>query len=81
MCTTINQGDFDTIHHEMGHIEYFMQYRHQPNVFRTGANAAFHEAVGDTIALSVTTSNHLKTIGLISNRTVTASSSQASQGW
>ena len=31
----------------------------QPIIFRTGANPGFHEAVGDTIALSVNTPEHL----------------------
>ena len=34
---------FSTIHHEMGHIEYFMAYRHQESIFKDGANSAFHE--------------------------------------
>ena len=25
MCTKMEAGDFETIHHEMGHIEYYMQ--------------------------------------------------------
>jgi len=54
-----------TVHHEMGHVEYFMLYRHLPTLYRTGANAAFHEAIGDTIALSVMTDTHLEAIGLI----------------
>lgn len=65
MCTQVNHVDFDTVHHEMGHVQYFMQYRHQPVIFRNGANAAFHEAIGDTISLSVMTTKHLETIGLI----------------
>ena len=32
-----------TIHHEMGHIEYYMQYADQPPQFRDGANEGFHE--------------------------------------
>lgn len=67
MCTTVNGDDLGTVHHEMGHIEYFMQYRHLPTVYRSGANAAFHEAIGDTIALSVMTPEHLKKIGLYQN--------------
>lgn len=55
---------FETVHHEMGHIEYFMAYQDQPTVYRQGANSAFHEAVGDTISLSVRSKEHLKTIGL-----------------
>ena len=27
-----------TIHHEMGHIQYFLQYKDQPVPFRDGAN-------------------------------------------
>ena len=38
MCTSVNQEDLITIHHEMGHIQYFMQYRAQPQMFRDGAN-------------------------------------------
>jgi peptidyl-dipeptidase A len=43
MCTSVNEEDFYVVHHEMGHIEYFMAYSKQPAVFRTGANSAFHE--------------------------------------
>lgn len=52
MCTEINDGDFDTVHHEMGHIEYFMAYsKNQPYFYQDGANAGFHEAIGDTIGI------------------------------
>ena len=59
-CTVKNQDDFITIHHEMGHIQYYQQYAHQPISFRSGANPGFHEAIGDTLALSVSTPKHLK---------------------
>lgn len=39
MCTNVNHKDLITVHHEMAHIQYFMSYRHQPKVFRDGANA------------------------------------------
>ena len=64
MCAKVDAGNFEVIHHEMGHIEYFMQYRRLPSLFRTGANAAFHEAVGDTVALSVGTLQHLHDVQL-----------------
>jgi angiotensin-converting enzyme len=64
-CTDINKKDLITIHHEMGHIQYYLQYAHQPWVFKEGANPGFHEAVGDALALSVSTPNHLKAINLI----------------
>ena len=38
MCTTVTHADLVTIHHEMGHIEYFMEYKKQPFVFREAAN-------------------------------------------
>lgn len=58
MCTEVSVGDLQTVHHELGHISYFMQYRYQPALFRTGANAAFHEAIGDTVAMSAMTPQH-----------------------
>ena len=65
MCTSVNMGDFVTIHHEMGHIMYFILYKDQPIIFRFSATPAFHEAVGDTIALSVNTPRHLEKINLL----------------
>ena len=59
--------DFITIHHEMGHVEYYLQYKHQPVVYRRGGNPGFHEAVGDVLALSVSTPKHLNAIGLLPN--------------
>lgn len=38
-CTRITMEDFITVHHEMGHIEYFLQYKNQPLVYREGANS------------------------------------------
>jgi hypothetical protein len=38
MCTQVNMKDLVTVHHEMAHIQYFLEYRHQPKVFRDGAN-------------------------------------------
>ncbi|XP_018577093.1 angiotensin-converting enzyme-like isoform X2 [Anoplophora glabripennis] len=71
MCTEVNYEDFITIHHEMGHIQYYLQYKNQPYAFREGANPGFHEAIGDTMALSVATPNHLKKINLLKNYTET----------
>lgn len=51
----------------MGHINYFILYKDQPLTLRTGANPAFHEAVGDLIALSVSTPKHLEKMKLLEN--------------
>jgi peptidyl-dipeptidase A len=64
-CTEVDMGWLMTTHHEMGHIEYFLQYAIQPVQFRDGANPGFHEAIGDTLALSVNTPEHLQAIGLL----------------
>ncbi|CAL1534584.1 unnamed protein product [Lymnaea stagnalis] len=64
-CTVITVQDLETAHHEMGHVEYYLQYKDQPVSFRRGANSGFHEAVGDVISLSVQTPEHLHSIGLI----------------
>lgn len=65
MCTKVDQEDFVTIHHELGHIYYDLFYWNQSEEYRTGANPGFHEAVGDVMSLSVQTPNHLKKIGLL----------------
>lgn len=64
MCTEVNFENLYVVHHEMGHIEYFMSYAHQLPLFRNGANSAFHEAIGDTIALSIFNKNHLHFLNL-----------------
>ncbi|HET8923425.1 MAG TPA: M2 family metallopeptidase [Candidatus Acidoferrum sp.] len=64
MCIQIREEDFRVIHHELGHNFYQRAYDTQPALFQSSANDGFHEAVGDTIALSVTP-EYLKQIGLI----------------
>jgi peptidyl-dipeptidase A len=54
MCIDITAEDFTTIHHELGHNFYQRAYNTKPFLFRDSANDGFHEAVGDTIALSIT---------------------------
>ncbi|XP_015360274.1 angiotensin-converting enzyme isoform X1 [Marmota marmota marmota] len=66
-CTTVNMEDLVVAHHEMGHIQYFMQYKDLPLAFREGANPGFHEAIGDVLALSVSTPKHLHTINLLNS--------------
>jgi peptidyl-dipeptidase A len=64
MCIKINEEDFQTVHHELGHNYYQMAYAPQPPLYQNSANDGFHEAIGDAIALSVTP-EYLKKIGLI----------------
>ncbi len=64
MCTKVNADDFQTVHHELGHVYYYLSYKNQPVLFQEGANGGFHEAIGDMIALSITP-EYLQSIGLI----------------
>jgi len=64
MCIQITDEDFRVIHHEEGHNFYQRAYSKQPLLFQDSAHDGFHEAVGDTIALSVTP-DYLKKVGLI----------------
>ncbi|MBS2033215.1 MAG: M2 family metallopeptidase [Deltaproteobacteria bacterium] len=66
MCITPTETDLVTIHHELGHDFYFLSYDTLPMLFQNSANDGFHEAIGDTIALSVTPS-YYKQIGLLNN--------------
>ena len=65
MCIQIDAEDFVTIHHELGHNFYQRAYLAQSFLFKDGANDGFHEAIGDTIALSITP-DYLKQVGLLS---------------
>ncbi len=64
MCIEPTAEDFTTIHHELGHNFYQRAYKDLPVLFRDSANDGFHEAIGDTIALSVTP-EYLVRIGLL----------------
>ncbi|QYK07349.1 M2 family metallopeptidase [Shewanella mangrovisoli] len=64
MCIQKSAEDFTVIHHELGHNFYQRAYKQQPFLFKNSANDGFHEAIGDTIALSITPS-YLKQIGLL----------------
>ncbi|GGO69970.1 M2 family metallopeptidase [Bowmanella pacifica] len=64
MCIQKTGEEFNVIHHELGHNFYQRAYKNQPLLYRGSANDGFHEAIGDTIALSITP-KYLKQIGLI----------------
>jgi peptidyl-dipeptidase A len=65
-CIRPAEEDLVTIYHELGHVYYFLSYRDQPFLFQDGANDGFHEAIGDTVVLSMTPS-YLSTIKLVGN--------------
>lgn len=58
---------FGTSHHELGHIYYYLSYTRSavPYLLRTGANRAFHEAVGELARLASAQTPYLRKIGLL----------------
>ena len=63
-CIAPTEEDLYTIYHELGHVYYYLSYLDQPYLFQDGANDGFHEAIGDTINLSIT-DGYLAGIGLL----------------
>ncbi len=63
-CIEPNEDELTTIHHELGHIFYDLMYNPQPPIFQGAAHDGFHEAIGDTVTLSLTP-EHLHKIGLV----------------
>jgi len=64
MCIKPDDENFRTIHHELGHIYYYLAYQDLPLPFQNSANDGFHEAMGDTLELSMT-AKYLKDLGLL----------------
>jgi peptidyl-dipeptidase A len=64
MCIGPTEEELTTIYHELGHIYYYLAYKNQPLSFQTGAHDGFHEAIGDTIVLSMTPA-YLRSVGLV----------------
>lgn len=64
MCIEPDEDNLRTVYHELGHIYYYLAYNHLPPLYQTGAHDGFHEAIGDTILLSLTP-GYLAQIGLV----------------
>ncbi len=75
MCIEPTEEDFVTIHHELGHIFYFQKYVGLSILFQQGANDGFHEAIGDTMALSVTP-EYSERLGLLDGGSTAGDSGQ-----
>jgi len=66
MCIKPDEDSFRTIHHELGHIYYYLMYKDLPPLYQSGANDGFHEGLGDAIQLSLT-NDYLRKINLLPN--------------
>ncbi len=64
MCIKQTYDELRTIYHELGHNYYQGAYKDQPRLFQGGANGGFHEAIGDTVTLSMTP-QYLAEVGLV----------------
>lgn len=58
---------FQTTHHELGHVYYYLAYSRPevPPILRRGANRAFHEGIGSLIELAASQVPYLKQVELL----------------
>ena len=66
MSVEPNSDWYETVHHELGHIYYYMAYTNEnvPPLLREGANRGYHEAVGSLMGLAATQKPFIQSIGL-----------------
>jgi peptidyl-dipeptidase A len=66
MSVEANAKWYETTHHELGHVYYYMSYSNPdvPLVLRKGANRAYHEAVGSLMGLAAMQPRFVEAIGL-----------------
>jgi peptidyl-dipeptidase A len=71
MSVAPNRKWYETVHHELGHIYYYLSYSRAevPMVLRQGANRAYHEGVGSMIGLASLQRRFLAGRGLVSPTT------------
>lgn len=57
---------YETVHHELGHVHYFLQYAtpQVPIVLRDGASRAYHEAFGSMLGLAAMQPRFVQAVGL-----------------
>jgi len=67
MSITPTADWYETVHHELGHIYYYMLYATEdvPPLLRGGANRAYHEAFGSMLGLAAMQKPFLEARGLI----------------
>ncbi|MCC2546372.1 M2 family metallopeptidase [Hymenobacter sp. BT175] len=67
MSVEANTEWYETTHHELGHIYYYLTYTNPevPVLLRGGANRAYHEAMGSLMGLAATQKPFLVGLNLI----------------
>ena len=73
MSVEPNAEWYETTHHELGHIYYYMTYTNPdvPVLLRGGANRAYHEAIGSLMGLAAMQKPFLAELELIDKNTQT----------
>ncbi len=66
MSVESNAEWYETTHHELGHIYYYLTYTNPdvPLLLRQGANRAYHEAIGSMMGLAAMQPRFVSGIGL-----------------
>ena len=66
MSVQANTEWYETTHHELGHIYYYLCYTNPdvPPLLRGGANRAYHEAMGSLMGLAAMQPRFVETVGL-----------------
>ena len=64
MCIAQTYDELRVIYHELGHNYYQRAYKDQAPLLQGAAHDGFHEAIGDTVVLSMTP-GYLKEVGLV----------------
>lgn len=67
MSVIPNARWYETVHHELGHIYYYISYTNPdvPPLLRRGANRGFHEAIGSLLGLAAMQKPFIAAIGLL----------------
>lgn len=78
MSIVPNAQWYETVHHEYGHIYYYMSYSNPdvPYLLREGANRAYHEALGSMMGLAAMQKPFAAGLGLIDPNTKTDDTKQ-----
>lgn len=73
MSVEPNAEWYETTHHELGHIYYYLTYTNPdvPVLLRGGANRAYHEAIGSLMGLAAMQKPFLAELNLIDKNTKT----------
>ncbi len=67
LMSVVPTGEYyETIHHELGHIQYYLQYStpQVPYLLREGSSRACHEAFGSMLGLAAMQPRFVKAVGL-----------------